>query len=69
MKLRPSHKEIVLTHLRRNGSITPVEALIVHKIARLAPRIMELRDEGHDIHTMIRTDFSGAKYSHYELQP
>ena len=44
-------RETVLSHLRRHGHITPVEALVVHKIGRLAPRICELRKRGYIIRT------------------
>lgn len=47
-----SQKELILRYLRMHGSITPDEA-IVHckRCHRLASRIKELRDEGHNIIT------------------
>lgn len=60
-------RETVLDHLRRKGHIAPFEAMVVHKIARLAPRICELRQMGYRIRTVERTDTAGDRYFRYEL--
>ena len=65
MKLNNSQK--VLRHLKESGKISPLEALIVHRIVRLAPRIMELRDLGHEILTCTKSDEAGTSYTSYEL--
>lgn len=41
----------VLARLRRGKSITPLQALYEFGCLRLAARIKELRDDGHEIHT------------------
>lgn len=64
-----TNRNKVYRHLRHHGSITPVEALIVHKIQRLAPRIQELRDQGVPIRTVYRRDEAGTRYARYELVP
>jgi hypothetical protein len=47
MKL--NQKQKVLRHLKRYGSITPLEAFNDYAIMRLTSRICELKDEGHNI--------------------
>lgn len=42
-------KENILSHLEDGKSITPIEALNKFGCFRLAARIFELREEGHDI--------------------
>jgi len=44
-----SQKEQVLWHLRNAGTITQHRALTDYGIQRLAARIYDLREEGHDI--------------------
>lgn len=69
-KLKPrrkTHRDLVLAHLQRRGHITPVEALSVYKITRLAARIEELRMAGYSINTDIRRDDAGARYARYTL--
>lgn len=46
---RPSQAARILQHLRERGPITPLEALELHGVLRLAARIHELRAEGHPI--------------------
>jgi len=41
--------EAVLAYIRRHGSITPLEALRELGVNRLAARINDLRESGHDI--------------------
>ena len=62
-----TQKSRVLDHLRYRKSITPLEALGCYGIMRLAPRILELREEGHKIAPMLRTDPMGKKYAQYRL--
>jgi len=58
----------VRDHLALHGTITPAEALIVHKIQRLAPRINELRQMGHRIDTVRTKDAAGDTYFRYEYR-
>ena len=62
-----NNAEKVLNHLNESGKISPIEALIVHRIVRLAPRIQELRDLGHSIVTYTKLDEAGTKYTSYEM--
>lgn len=47
-----AQKEVVLRHLKENGSITSWEAVMEYGILRLSARISELRDEGHEIESV-----------------
>ncbi len=62
-KLR--NRDIVLRHLRTLGHITPAEAILVHRIVRLAPRILELRKDGARIKTRSKVDGAGTNYTTY----
>ena len=46
-----TQNEMILTHLRDFGSITPVEAMKEYGCMRLGARIYNLKREGHDIRT------------------
>jgi hypothetical protein len=63
-----TNKEIIMDHLDEHGSISPLEALVIHRIHRLAPRIQELRDMGHPIETVPDVDPSGTTYFRYVLK-
>lgn len=65
---RQSQNQRLLAHLESEGSITPGEALLVHGIFRLAARINDLRDAGHDIETVMHVDRAGKRYARYWLQ-
>ena len=51
----------------RTQSITAIEALQYIGSFRLAARIKNLRDEGHDIHTEMVTMDSGTRIARYSL--
>lgn len=58
----------VFNHIYKTGkSITPLEALGVYGIYRLAPRIHELRKLGIDVKTTYKTDNYGKRYASYSL--
>ena len=46
---RVTQKSVILSHLERFGSIEPLTALREYGIMRLASRISDLRQEGHNI--------------------
>lgn len=46
-----THKDLILDWFSRHPSITPMEALTSLGVYRLAARIGELREAGHDIRT------------------
>lgn len=62
-----SQRTAILNHLRNNKDITALEALGVYRVFRLAARIEELRKDGHNIVTDIRTDATGKQYAAYRL--
>lgn len=63
-----SQKEILLKHLVAGKTITPLKAMMVYGVGRLASRIRELREEGHNIVTTIHKDERGHDYAEYRLQ-
>ena len=63
----PPQARTVLRHLARGRSITALEALGVYRIFRLAARILELRDAGHDVITDMKQDETGKWYGEYRL--
>jgi hypothetical protein len=46
-----SQKMQVLNHIKRKGSITPMQAFSLFQITCLAERVRDLRDSGHKIGT------------------
>jgi hypothetical protein len=65
LRLKPQARKILL-HLEK-ASISPMEALIVHGIYRLAASVYELRREGFNVFTTMHQDASGKKYARYHL--
>ena len=64
----------ILDHLRSKDPITgstcgltPYEALGLYRCQRLAARICNLRDAGHMITSIRKTDKTGKKYAKYYL--
>lgn len=56
----------ILSALKRGEKLTPLQALRKYGCMRLAARIKDLRDAGHDINTtVIRTQ--GARVARYSL--
>ena len=66
INLSPQQK-VILGHLMRGQSISNMESLIVYNISRLSDVILKLRRKGFDIHTDVRKDNTGKKYSRYTL--
>lgn len=62
--MREHHSTLILRHLRRHGSIDPLQALELFNCFRLAARIHDLRGQGHDI----RTIQSGRSLAVYKLR-
>lgn len=66
-----TQEEKVLVHMRLHGRITSYEAFEHHRITRLAAVIHRLREQGHEIETIIRThDDNGHKvqWAEYRLK-
>lgn len=59
--------QLILRHLETKGSITALEAMSLYRIYRLAARVEELRNQGHDIETEMKTDLTGKRYASYSL--
>lgn len=57
----------ILRHLEKHKSITPLEALGVYGVFRLAARVFELRREGFNVATMMMRDENAKPYARYVL--
>ena len=66
-KRKDSQKGLILAHLKKKGSITALEALILYRIFRLAARIHDLRLDGAEIKTTQKKDITGKTYAQYRL--
>lgn len=66
-KLKKTQNQLVLEHLQAGKSISPLEALGVYGVYRLAARINELKGQGHVIHTEHRRDGNGRPFARYTL--
>lgn len=66
LSLKPQSRTI-LRHLKKIGHITPMKALIVYSISRLAPCIHDIRKIGYGVATDVRQDAQGHKYARYSL--
>ena len=64
---KASQAQLILGHLEMKGSISGLEALSLYRIFRLAARIEELRNRGHDIETEMKKDTTGKRYARYVL--
>ena len=60
-----SQETQILSHLKR-GPIDPMKALTLNGCFRLAARISDLRDKGHDIRTQI-IERDGKRFAKYWL--
>lgn len=54
--------------MAKGHQISPVEALTLFGCFRLAARIGELRNDGHNITTKICRDVNGRRYARYYLE-
>ena len=57
--------ELVLNHIRSQGSITGVEAEAVHKVRHLPSRIFEIKKSGIAVVTEFKLDATGQRYARY----
>lgn len=62
-----SQQEAVTKHLRLGNSITPLEAIGVFKVFRLASIIHRMRRDGYDVQTTMCEDARGGRYARYSL--
>lgn len=57
----------VLHHLECVGHLDPMTALRRYGVMRLAARVCDLRDQGHEIHTQLFTANNGKRFARYYL--
>lgn len=62
-----TQNEIILEHLRRYTTITPLEAITQYGIYRLSSVIERLRKRGWAITTQMKVAPSGSEYGEYRL--
>lgn len=67
VSLKPLGKKIYL-HLRKRGSISPLEAFSTYGTMRLAAQIHDLREAGVNIETVMKQDEEGQEYARYYLR-
>ncbi len=62
-----THKQKIMNHLRATGPLTARYCAAEYHCWRLAARIAELRQEGHDIRTDMVPNANGGKHARYTL--
>ena len=67
MKQTTSQSAKVLYHLQNYGPLTAIEALELFACFRLAARINDLKEAGHNIQTEIKIQKNGKKIAVYSL--
>jgi len=67
MRNKQSQNDMILKHLKAGKSISPLEAMGVFGVYRLAARIFELRESGVEITKVIKDDGRGRTYAEYSL--
>jgi len=65
---KESKAKKVLKHLQKYGSITPKQAYRLYYLMRLAPRIGEWIEQGHNIE-MVMQYRNGEKWAKYYYTP
>lgn len=63
----PPQAKTILRHLKKHGHITPMKALIVYGISRLADTIYRIKKVGYHVTMTLLHDDQGHKYAYYEL--
>lgn len=59
--------DMILAHLQAGENITPIDALREFGCFRLAARIKELREAGHDVQTVMEGE-GDKKWARYSLK-
>ena len=67
MKSGASQNARIMKHLKSGKTISPLEAIGVLGVYRLAARVYELRQDGHEIVKKIKDDGQGRTYAEYSL--
>ena len=60
-----TQNEALLNHLMTGRSISPLEALGLYGVFRLAARMFELKAMGVDIQKNTKVDINGKQYAEY----
>jgi hypothetical protein len=63
---KPNQSALILAYLQRGNPIDPGKALAMFRCFRLAARIKELREAGHDIETAM-VPHDGGEHAEYRL--
>lgn len=66
LRLYPQDRT-VLAHLKQGKPITPMKALVVYGLSRLAAQIHNIRKAGFTVDVNILQDEVGHKYASYTL--
>ena len=66
--MKKTQNQKILEYLENGKSITNLEALLHLGCGRLASRICELRQQGHNIETRIVKTTGGASIARYSLK-
>lgn len=64
-----TQNSMVLEHLKKGRSLSPAEAMHGMGIYRLAARIKDLKNAGHNITTEMHVAPNGSRYAEYRLVP
>lgn len=67
IKDKVTQKERILNHLEVWGKINPLAALNEYGCFRLAAVIFELKEAGHHIETVMKSNRGGQHYAEYKL--
>lgn len=62
-----SQNKMIMGHLRRHKSITPLTAISQYNCMRLAARIFDLKEAGHTINKEMIEISSGKQIARYTL--
>jgi hypothetical protein len=63
---KPNQSALILAYLQRRNTIDPGKAIAMFKCYRLAARIKELREAGHDIETTM-VPHDGGEHAEYRM--
>lgn len=64
-----TQNETILNHMMTGRSISPLEALGLYGVFRLAARVFDLKQMGVDIQTRTKVDINGKQYAEYSINP
>ena len=64
-----TQNDTLLNHMITGRSISPLEALGLYGVFRLAARVFELKGMGVDIQKVTKVDINGKQYAEYSINP